>query len=111
MCLAILLFNCLVHSVMLIIDRKPIAQDNNDEHHSKLVHMQQKNDTNNDASSVFASIPIGSTVTVQQEDGGLWTHGTIVEKREHNCHDQSYTIQLTATSRRITCNRQHVRLA
>ena len=63
--LAKLLFNCPVCGVMPVIDRKPIGGDNDDEHHSKLVHRQHKNDTNNDASPVFASIPIGSTVVVQ----------------------------------------------
>ena len=41
-CLAILLFNCLVHSVMPVIDRKPIGGDNDVKHHSKLVHRQHK---------------------------------------------------------------------
>ena len=59
---------------------------------SKLIHRQHRNGTNNDASPVFASIPIGLTVVVQQEDGGPWTHGTIVRKGDHNHHDQSYII-------------------
>ena len=60
-----LLFNHLICSVMPVIDRKPGSVDNDDEHHTKLVNRQCKNDTNNDASQVFASIPIGSTVAVQ----------------------------------------------
>ena len=36
-------------------------------------------------------LPIGSTVVVQQEDGGPWTHGTIVGKGDHNHHNYSYT--------------------
>ena len=35
----------------------------------KLMHRQGKNDTNNDVSQVFVSIPIGSTVAVQWIDG------------------------------------------
>ena len=89
--LAALLFNHLVCGVMPIIDRKPIGGDNDDKHHSVLVHRQHKNDTNNDASPILASIPIGSTVVVQQEDSGPWTHGMIVGKGDHNHHDQSYT--------------------
>ena len=42
---ATLLFNCLVHSVMPVIDRKPVIVYNDDEHHTKLVHRQGKNDT------------------------------------------------------------------
>ena len=63
--LATLLFNSLVHSIMPVIDRKPVGGDNDDEHHSKLIYGQHKNNTNNDTSPVFASIPIGSTVVVQ----------------------------------------------
>ena len=62
---ATLLFNHLVCSVMPVKDRKPVIVDNDDEHPTKLVHRQDKNDTNNDASQVFASIPIGLTVAVQ----------------------------------------------
>ena len=46
---------------------------------------------------------------VQQEDGGLWTHGMTVGKGDHNHHDWSYNIQITVTIRRITHNRQHIR--
>ena len=56
---ATLLFNCLVHSVMPVVDRKPVCVDNDDKDNTKLVNRQHKNDTNNDASQVFASIPIG----------------------------------------------------
>ena len=72
--------------------------------------MQSKTDTNNDASQVFVSIPIGSTVAVQWEDGGLWTHGTIVGRGDHNHHNWSYNIQVTMMGRIITCNRHHIKL-
>ena len=107
---ATLLFNHSVCGVMPVIDRKPISRDNDDKHHSKLVHRQHKNGINNDASPVFASIAIGSTIAVQQEDGGLWTHRTIVGKGDHNHHNISYIIQISTTGRRITSNRQHIRL-
>ena len=32
----------------------------------------------------YVSIPTGSTVAVQGEDGGLWTHGTVEGKGDHN---------------------------
>ena len=57
----------------------------------------------------FTSIPIGSTLAVQQEDDGPWTHGTTVGKGDCNHHNQLYTIQLTITGRRISCNRQHIK--
>ena len=62
---ATLLFNHLVCSIMPVMDRKPIGRDDDDEHHNKSLHRQHKNGANNDASPVFASIPIGSTVVVQ----------------------------------------------
>ena len=55
------------------------------------------------------SIPIGLTVVVQQEDGGPWTHGTVVDKGNHNHHNRSYKLQVTKTGRIITCNRQHIK--
>ena len=91
---AMLLFNHPVCGVMPVIDRKPVSIDNDDEHHIKLMHRQSKNDSNNDASQVFASIPIGSTVVVQWEDGGLWTHGTVIGKGNHNHHNRLYNTKL-----------------
>ena len=91
---------------MPVVDRKPVSTDNDDEHHNTLIHRQCKNGTNNDASQVFVSIPIGSTVAVQWEDGGPWTHGTIVGKDDHNHHNWSCKIQITTTGRIITHNRQ-----
>ena len=73
------------------------------------MHRQGKNDTNNEALQVFVSIPIGSTVAVQWEDRGPWTHGTIVGKGDHNHHNQSYKIQVITIGRIITCNRQHIK--
>ena len=61
--LATLLFNRLVCSIMPVIDKKSVGGDYDDEHHSKLVKRQHKN--NNDASPIFASIPTGSAVVVQ----------------------------------------------
>ena len=86
-----------VCSIMPLLDHRPIRQDCDDDHHSKLVDRQHKN--NNDASPVFASIPTGSAVAVQLEDGGLWTNGTIVGMEDHNHHDRAYTIQLTTNGR------------
>ena len=85
---ATLLFNCQVCGIMPVIDRKPVSVDDDKEHRKNLMHRQSKNDPNNDASQVFVSIPIGSTVAVQWEDRGLWTHGTIVGKGHHNHHNQ-----------------------
>ena len=94
---ATLMFNRQVCGIMPVLDCKPIGQDCDDDHHSKLLDRQHRN--NNDASPIFASIPIGSAVTVQQKDGGAWTHGTIVGIGDHNHHDRAYTIKLTTNDR------------
>ena len=88
---------------MPVLEWKPVGEDYDDEHHSKLLDRQHKN--NDDASPIFASIPTQSAVAVQQEDGGLWTHGTIVDTGDHNHHDHACIIQLTTIGRRITYNR------
>ena len=61
--LAKLMFNRHVHGIMPVLDHNSIGQGCDDDHHSKLVDRQHKN--NNNASPVFASIPIGSAVVVQ----------------------------------------------
>ena len=94
---------------MPLMDRKPINIDNDDEHHKNLMHRQGKNDWNNDTSKIFMFIPIGSTLVVQWGDGGLWTHGTVIGKGDHNHHSRSYKIQVTKAGRIITCNRQHIK--
>ena len=92
---------------MPVLDRKPVGKDYDDKHHSRLVDRQHQKDI--DASPMFAFIPVGSAVVVQWEDGGLWTHGTIVGTGDHNHNNQSYIIQLTTNGRRIRCNRQHIK--
>ena len=89
------MFNRQVHGIMSVLDHKPVGQDCDDEHHSKLVDRQNKNNTN--ASPVFAFLPIGSAV--QHEDRGPWTHGTIIGTGDHNHHDCTYTIQFTTNGR------------
>ena len=99
--------NWQVCGFMPVLDWKPIGEDYDDEHHGKLIDRQHMN--NNDASPIFTSIPIGSAVVVQWEDGRLWTHGTVVDTGDHNHHDHAYIIPLTTNGRRITCNRQHIK--
>ena len=60
---ATFMFNRQVQGIKPVLDHKPIGKDNDDQHHSKLIDRQHKN--NNDASPVFACLPIGSAVAVQ----------------------------------------------
>ena len=85
---ATLMFNRQVQGIMPVLDCQLIRQDCDDDHYNKLVDRQQKN--NNDASPVFACILIGSAVVVQQEDGGLWTHGMGVGTGCQVIHDSTH---------------------
>ena len=87
------------------INRPLIKTNNDDEHHTAVVNRQHRNEQGIDTSKTFVSLPIGYTVVVQQEVGGLWAHGTIEDKGSHNHHDRSYKICITETGRIITCNR------
>ena len=67
-----------------------------------------KDDKYKDTPKNYFSIPIGSTVVDQWEDGQLWTHGTIEGKGDQNHHDISYHICITKTGILVTQNR-HVK--
>ena len=53
-------------------------------------------------------MPIGSIVSVQQEDKWPWMHGTIIQHSDAN-HNKSYKVQITQTGRIITGNAKHVK--
>ena len=94
---------------MPVMNRPSLHTNNDNEHHKVFTSRQDKNDQNNDTSKNLVSLPTGSTVVVQQEDGGPWTHRTIEDKGYHNHHNRSYKVCITKTGRIVTCNRQHVR--
>ena len=55
-------------------------------------------------------VSIGSTAAVQQEDGGVWTHGTIVGICNHCQKSRSYTIQITTTGCIVAMNSKHIKI-
>ena len=87
---------------MPVIKRLLMGIDNDDEHHKALIIRQTKNDKDKDTSKNFVSLPVGSTVVVQHEDGGPWTHGIIEGKGNHKHHDRSDNIHITKTGRLVT---------
>ena len=101
------MFNRQVQGILPALDCKPIRQDCDDDHHSKLVDRQGKN--NNDTSPVFSNISIWSAVPVHCQDGRPWNQGTVVNMGNHNHHDRSYIIQLTKNGRHISRNRWHIK--
>ena len=84
------LFNCPITGIMPIIIRPLVGIDNDEEHHEAIIKRQSKNDKEKHKSKYFVSIPIGSTVVVQEENWGPWTHGTIEGRGDQNHHDRSY---------------------
>ena len=91
------------------INRSLIGVNNNDEHDEALVKRQAKSDKNHDTPRNHALIPIGSTISVKGEDGGLCTHGTIVGQGDHNHIDRSYTTWIRKTGQLIIRNSKHVK--
>ena len=91
---------------MPVVDCKPIRQDCDEDHHSKLVDRQGKND--NDTSPVFSNIPIGSAVAVQHGDSRSWTYETVVNMGDHNHHGRSY-YSAHKKGRCISRNRWHIK--
>ena len=92
-----------------MLSRLQISPNNDDEHYEALVERQTKKDKDLDTPRYYDFIPIGSTVTFQQEDGGLWIHGTIAGKGDHNPNNISYTICMTKTGLLIIRKTKYVK--
>ena len=69
---ATILFNHQIRGIMPIINRPPVGIDNDEEHHKAILKRQMKDDKNKGTPKNYVSIPKGSTVMVQWEDGGPW---------------------------------------
>ena len=82
--LATLMFNRPIQGIMPVTDCKPLVEDCDGHCHAKIFKTQQKNDNN--TAVTFLCIPIGPAVVVQSEDGGPWTHWTVVGTGNHNHH-------------------------
>ena len=67
---ATILFNHLIRGIMPIIRRQLVGVNNDEEHYEVLVNRQTKNGKNQGTPRNYVSIPTGSTVVVQHEDGG-----------------------------------------
>ena len=95
--LATLLFNCPIKGILPIINRLPMGIDNDEGHYEVLVKRQTKDYQNQGTPRNYVSIPTGSTVAIQCEDRGTWTHGTLEGKGYHKHHDRSYNIHTRKT--------------
>ena len=59
---------------MPIINRIPIHSDNSDDHDEALVKKQSRIDKKSETVRNYDLFSIRSTVAIQQEDGGPWSH-------------------------------------
>ena len=94
---------------MPIINRIPINSDNNDDYYEALVKRHIRNDLNYYTARNYDLFSTGSTVAVQQEDGGLGTHGTVIGRGKHNYNKRYYTIRVTKTGCIIIRNSKHIK--
>ena len=106
---AILLFSHPIRGIIPIINILPVNSNNDDEHYEALVTRQTRNDKNYDTSRSYDSFSVVSTVVVQWEDGGLWTHGTVVGRGDHNHGNRSYLIRISKTGCVVTRNSKHTK--
>ena len=89
---ATMLFNHLIRGIIPVINRPSVGINNDDGHPKAIIKRQIKNDKGKDTYKILVSLPIGSIVVVQWEDGGPWTHGKTEATGDHNHHDRSYHI-------------------
>ena len=68
---------------------------------------QGKMTKNNDTLKGSSLIPVGSTIAVQCENSGLWTHGTLISHGDMVYINRSRKEQLTKTKQLIVRNTKH----
>ena len=102
---ATMLFNHPIRGIIPII-RKGI--NNDEDHYKAIVNREIKDDKNQDTPRNYVSILTGSTVAVQCEEEGPWTHGTMEGKGDHNNHERSYNVCITKTGLLVTRDRKHI---
>ena len=74
-----LLFTRPTRVMLPTFSRPPVLCDNNEGTHTVLINRQPQISEDVDTHENIPFLTTGSTVAVQQEDGRLWTHGTIVK--------------------------------
>ena len=95
-------FNRPIRALLLQINREQTNFNADDEHYEDLKTHQDKYIKGNDTYKDSFSFPIGSTLAVQNEDGGPWMHGTSEETNSTDHQGQSYIIRVIKTGRLMT---------
>ena len=112
--LAMLLFNRQSRGLLLRLSRPPILCDNDGNNHTALANRQSQSNKEADTHVNIYFLPMGSTVVVQQEDGGPLMHGTIIGDGAKDHSVRCFKIRVTKTRYIIswnptTCN-SHLRI-
>ena len=81
-----------------------------EDHYNVLRVCQNKSFKNIDTLKETITIPTGSMVAIQCEDGGPWTHGTIIKHGDLSHNGNMYRIWVSKTGCIITQNARHVKM-
>ena len=90
------------------MNTEPINFNANNDHYEALKTCQDKYTKDSDTHKDSFPFPIGSTVPVQHEDDGPWTHGIVKETNGTYHQEQSYIILVMKTGRLIMSNMVHI---
>ena len=86
-----MLFNRLIRALLLKIGREPMNVNKYDEYYEALKSRQEAFSKGNDIHKDSILFSSGSTVVVQMENRGPWTHG-IIESNSIDHQGQSYQV-------------------
>ena len=102
------LFNRPIRALLPQINREPININVDEESHDALKAQQDKDLKGNGTCKDTLSFPVGSTVTVQWEDGVPWMHGVFVDANGTDHNGWSYIVRATEMDRLITHITRHI---
>ena len=106
--LSTLLFNRPIRDPLPQVNRKPTSVNADIEYYEALKAYHDKYLKGSDTQEDSHYFPLGSTLAVQYEDGGLWMHGVTEEASNTDHNRWSYIIRVTKTGRLIMHNRRHI---
>ena len=105
---AMLLFNRPGRGLLPQINREPININNDDVQYRAFKAHQSKYITDSDTHKESPSFLIGSTVAIQCEDEGPWTHGVIKVANSSDHNGRSSIVRVTKTDRFRRQNTKHI---
>ena len=94
-----------------LMNGEPISINNDDAQYEAIKTHQHKYVKDSDTHKELLSFPIGSTVAMQHEYGGPWTHRIIKEANNSEHNGRSYIIRVIKIEKFITQNTRHIHSA